>query len=357
MRRSTFVVALLFGLFLLFWSVQSRRVGRGLVVYCAHDLVFAAPLLERFTEQTGIPVTIVGDTEASKSLGLVRRIAAEADAPQCDVFWNNELLGTMRLAEDGLLRPYEGEGWARMPPAFRDSDARWTGFAGRMRVTVSRTDAADGPFAIADPMFGTSLTQAAALWDIDDGNTFRRWYEQVAESDRVLIVAGNGPAMRLVRDGRAVRCWTDTDDLSAIGGDALAAGELTYSPSVDLVAVGNDIADVETDDGLSSQILIPNTVAIVEGTAQPAEAQQLVDWLLSAETEASLASGPSRQIPLGPLGPNEATSLPPLVRELAPHVGDALDLRPLLPARDAVLEFLTERAAGATRSHAAAGDR
>ena len=341
MTRSTFVVALLVGSLLLVWSYQGRRAASGLVVYCAHDLVFAAPLLERFTDQTGIGVTIVGDTEASKSLGLVRRIEAEAAAPQGDVFWNNETLGTIALAEAGRLTPYQGDGWNRMPGRFRDPDGRWTGLAGRLRVVVRRTGDethnADARLAIADPMYGTTLTHAAVVWARDDGATFRRMWPGLKSSDRTAVVAGNGPAMRLLSDRRASWCLTDTDDLFAIGRGQLAAGAIAFDARVPI-----DTLDPRTATE-SAVVMIPNTVAIVDGCDRMDDARRLVDWLLSESTERALANSPARQIPLGPTDPSD---LPPLVQTGLGLVEESVDLRPLGPARTAVLMYLTDEAGG-----------
>ena len=84
-------------------------------------------------------------------------------------------------------------------------------------------------------------------------------------------------------------------------------------------------------------ICIPNSVAIVRGAKHPLEAQKLVDFLLSAETELRLAKSASRQVPLGKV---PAEQLPEEVRPLAEWAADGADLRPLLPARRAVLAWL-----------------
>src|SRR5688572_18118787 len=94
------VLAVLGFLFWILWP--DRRMPR-LIVYCAHDAVFADAVLDEFERQTGIMVVVQYDTEATKSLGLVQKIAAERQRPRCDVFWNNEQLGTMWLAEQGAL--------------------------------------------------------------------------------------------------------------------------------------------------------------------------------------------------------------------------------------------------------------
>src|SRR4051794_16547797 len=89
----------------------SGRTGPSVVVYCSHDAVFAEGILRDFERRTGIAVDVVYDTEATKSLGLVNRLLIERSRPRCDVLWNNELLGTMQLAHEGVLQPYRGSGY------------------------------------------------------------------------------------------------------------------------------------------------------------------------------------------------------------------------------------------------------
>ena len=124
------------GLLVLVWQTLER--GK-LTVYCAHDSVFSEEVLRAFEKKTGIPVVIKFDTEATKSLGLVELIIRQAKNPRCDVLWNNELLGTLDLAERGLLEPYKGKGWERIPERHRDPEGRWAGFGARLRVTIHRS--------------------------------------------------------------------------------------------------------------------------------------------------------------------------------------------------------------------------
>ncbi|MCA8999582.1 MAG: ABC transporter substrate-binding protein, partial [Planctomycetaceae bacterium] len=107
-------ILILFALIAAWWSVAERRRD-AIVVYCAHDLIFSQSILEQFERETGIKVVIVGDTEATKSLGLTQRLLVERDHPRCDVFWNNQVLGTAQLAEEGILLPYKGSGYSRIP--------------------------------------------------------------------------------------------------------------------------------------------------------------------------------------------------------------------------------------------------
>ena len=54
----------------------------------------------------GLEVHVQLDTESTKTVGLTEAIIAERDRPRCDVFWNNEILNTLRLQKRGLLAVY-----------------------------------------------------------------------------------------------------------------------------------------------------------------------------------------------------------------------------------------------------------
>src|SRR5262245_53632503 len=84
-----------------FWPKEE-----GVVLYCSTDDVIARPILEDFTRETGIHVKAEFDTEASKTVGLANRLKLERSDPRCDVFWNNEILQTVRLANAGVFAPY-----------------------------------------------------------------------------------------------------------------------------------------------------------------------------------------------------------------------------------------------------------
>ena len=57
------------------------------VVYCTVDQVFSESILRDFEEETGITVRAVFDTEETKSTGVMNRLIAEKDNPQCDLFY------------------------------------------------------------------------------------------------------------------------------------------------------------------------------------------------------------------------------------------------------------------------------
>ncbi len=301
-----------------------------LVVYCAHDSVFSEPILKEFERRTGIAVDVRFDTEATKSLGLVNLIVREAAAPRCDVFWNNEVLGTMDLAERGLLESYQGSGYKRIPDRYKDASGRWCGFAGRLRVWIVnrdelRPDAVEAAFrdrtsdfTYAKPLFGTTLTHFCVLRATLGEEEFHAFDARLRE--QAILAASNGQTRDLVAAGTAAFGWTDTDD--AVG--AIDAGKPV------------EMTPVEID---GKTICIPNSVGIVKGTQRRAAAEKLVDYLLSEKVELELARSPSRQVPLGAIGEAE---LPQEVRDLLPQVERGYDLSRAFAVRAEVLKSLTE---------------
>ncbi|WP_339907944.1 extracellular solute-binding protein [Symmachiella dynata] len=304
-----------------------------LVVYCAHDSLYADEVLKKFTEQTGIEVTPRYDTEATKSLGLVQQLIREKDQPRCDVFWNNQVLGTLQLKQEGVLEPYQGPGYERIPDAFKDPDGEWTGFAARLRVYIVNTEAmtatdealqqalaADdlSQAAIAKPLFGTTLSHYSVLWDVWGPDKLKTWHADLRERG-IREATGNATVKNLVAEGVCQWGLTDTDDFY------VAADE---GKPVEMLPVRVDE---------KATICIPNSVAIIKGTQQKARAQQLVDFLLSEETELAMAASKSRQIPLGPV---DESKLSAEVKQLKEWAAPGYPLAGLAEARAQCLAWL-----------------
>jgi iron(III) transport system substrate-binding protein len=319
--------------YLLFLVTRQRP---RLTVYCAHDAVYAEAVLEEFERETGIPVDIKFDSEATKSLGLVELIIRQAGNPQCDVFWNNEVFGTMELARRGLLDAYRGPGYDRIPPRFRSEAGLWAGFGGRFRVVIGNTecttpetaerilDTTPDRFAMAKPLYGTTFTHYTVLWHQWGRDRLVSWHRDLR--DRGLCeVLGNATVKDLVAAGHCDSGYTDTDDF--------------YQAKDD----GRPVAMVPVRTAAGATVCIPNSVAIVRGTRNRGDAERLVDYLLSAENELRLARSVSRQVPLGPV---DAEQLPAEVRAMVPWVAEGVRLEELDQDRQACLAWLRTLYAG-----------
>lgn len=276
------------------------KSGPEVVVYTALDREFSEPIFGDFEAATGIDVREKFDTEATKTVGLAQAIIEEAARPRCDLFWNNEILNTLRLEEQGLLDAYHPPIAESYPAMYRSPEGTWHGFAGRARVLIVNTelvaegerpasihDLADekwrGKAGIAKPLFGTTATHAACLFAHWGAEEAKAYFRKLKAND-VAILSGNKQIALSVAAGRLAFGLTDTDD---------AIIELEKGMPVAIVYPD------QGEDGLGT-LFIPNTLAIIRGGPNPQAARQLVDYLLSPEAEAKLAAGPSAQIPLGP---------------------------------------------------------
>ena len=347
-------------------ATRDRSDSRSLVVYCAHDSVYADAILKDFEKQTGIHVDVRYDTEATKSLGLVNLIVAERQQPRCDVFWNNELLGTVDLHSQGLLEPYKGSGWERLPEKYRDSEGHWVGFGARLRVQIVNTHqlAADATTvenlfslepsraAVAKPLFGTTLTHYTVLWNLWGPERLKTWHHDLRLRG-LREVDGNGAVKDVVAQGVCDAGLTDTDDFFVALDEGHpvemlpvrvlllhSAGEEGRGEGASREKAPLTLALSPEDGGEGTKpktICIPNTAAIIRGTKRIDAARKLIDFLASADTELALARSKSRQVPLGPV---DEAKLPDEVRRLKEWAADGIDLRPLLPSRRECLQWL-----------------
>ena len=275
------------------WTSSPRQV----VVYTALDREFSEPIFRDFTDQTGIIVLPKYDTESTKTVGLTNGIIAEKARPRCDVFWNNEILNTLRLEQLGLIQAYVSPHANDFPENFRSEHGNWYGFAARARVLIvntelltpdqfpkSITDLIDPRWkrrvGIANPLFGTTATHAACLFAYWGDDRSREYFLQLRENARVE--AGNKQVALAVAGGQLAFGLTDTDD---------AIIELEKGLPVTIVYPDQGQDEMGT-------LFIPNTASIIQGSRHTTAAKSLVDFLLSGAVETKLAAGPSAQIPL-----------------------------------------------------------
>ena len=270
-----------------------------MIVYTALDRQFSEPIFEEFQARTGIQIVPKYDTESTKTVGLANAIIAEQSRPRCDLFWNNEILNTLRLEQHGLLDAYAPTSAEPFPAAFRSPQHTWHGFAARARVLIVNTDVVqpdDFPRSVMDladprwrdragiakPLFGTTATHAACLFAHWGDEQAQDFFRAVRENARV--VSGNKQVALSVARGELAWGITDTDD---------AIIEVENGLPVAIVYPDQDPRQMGT-------LFIPNTLGLIAGGPHAKAARQLVEFLLSPEVETELARGRSAQVPLNP---------------------------------------------------------
>ena len=312
------------------------------VLYCAQDKEFADGVLEEFHKKTGLNATPKFDTEADKSVSLYVELVKDKERPRCDVFWNNEILSTIRLRRQGLLDAYDSPSAAPYPASARDKDHYWTAFAARARVLLVNTDLvkeADRPkslldlthpkwkdrVAMARPQFGSTATAAACLFEVLGQDKAKQFFRDL-NANGVQITSGNKQAAEAAGAGRVAVAMTDTDD------------------SFEEIKAGSHVAIVfpDRDEVAGSRmgtLFLPNSVAIVRGCPNPEGARKLVDFLLSADVEKQLAEADSHQMPLNP---EVQATLPDAIKDGRTAHPMAVDFEKAADLWDKVQSFLRD---------------
>jgi iron(III) transport system substrate-binding protein len=228
------------------------------VLYTSQDQFYAEPILKAFTAKTGIKVKPVFDMESAKTAGLARRLRAERDYPQCDVFWSNEELHMRLLVRDHVIasNDWRAAGFRTRRLVINTNRSALTNAPNLLSLTNENWN---GRVALSYPLFGTTASWFLALRQHWGEDLWKVWcYGLVRNGSKV--VDGNSVVVNLVGRGEASIGMTDSDDI--------AAGKKQGLPIAALPA------------GAES-LIIRSTVGIVRDAPNPKNARLLMDYLSS----------------------------------------------------------------------------
>lgn len=269
MKKLRFFLMLFAFMALAAGALSSCSNQESLVVYVSVDQVIAQPVLDGFEREYKIKVKPVFDVEATKTTGLTNRLIAEAASPKADVFWSGEAAQTEMLKRKKVL------------------EEDYISFGGRARILLVNTDLvpeSDYPVsvfdlagsqysvAVANPVFGTTATHAAALYFTLGPEQGQKFFSGL-RTDQVKIVDGNSVVRDKVASGEVALGLTDTDD--------------AFSAVVENKPV--KIIYPDQQEGQIGVFIIPNTVALVKGSKKAENAKLFMTYLTSAKTMESLA--------------------------------------------------------------------
>ena len=312
MKNSINYLSIIISLVIILFTVSCNNNSNVVVVYTTVDQIFSEPILNDFEKETGIKVKAVFDTEETKSTGVLNRLIAEKENPQCDLFWSGDPVRTIVLKNKGITIPYNSDVAKDINSAFKDPEYHWTGFSARARVLIYNKDLVNdtevpasifdllndeyrGNVAIANPLFGTTTFHFAAIFSIL-GDSVAKQFTTGLQNNKVVIATSNGDVKKRVVKGEVAYGLTDTDD------------------AYEAIKEGADIGIVFLDQQGFGSLIMPNTVSLIKNSPQTENGKLLMDYLLSKQTEAKLAIS-CAQMPLhkGVEIPNNIPSLDNIV--------------------------------------------
>ncbi|WP_231915988.1 extracellular solute-binding protein [Microbacterium karelineae] len=191
---------------------DSAGADQSIVLYAGRDEELIAPLVEQFTDDTGIDVEVryAGTTELNALL-----LEEGANTP-ADVFLSQDAGALGALAKADLLATLPDETAASVPAGFTSTDASWVGVTGRARViaydgeALAEGDVPDAVDALTDPEWsgrvgfppGNASFQSfiTALRVLEGEDAALAWAEGIAANSPVLTEK-NGATLDLVNTG------------------------------------------------------------------------------------------------------------------------------------------------------------
>jgi iron(III) transport system substrate-binding protein len=164
--------------------------GETLTVYSGRSESLIAPILQQFTDETGVQVQVrYGNTAEMAAV-----ILEEGDNSPADVYIAQDAGALGALAQEGRLMPLPSDILARVPAEFRSDDGLWVGLSGRARVLVYNTELL------------TEEDLPASILDLANPE----WAGRVGWAPTNASFQAHVTAMRLLLGDDAVRSWLES---------------------------------------------------------------------------------------------------------------------------------------------------
>jgi len=124
-----------------------------LVIYSGRSDRFVKPVVDAFTEKTGIKVVL----HSGSSTALLNKLKLEGPRTTADIYISNDAGNLQKGSELKLFQPVTEKLADRIPTNYRAKDNSWIGVSARARVLVGNnnqkdTDFVKSGFDLSDPL-------------------------------------------------------------------------------------------------------------------------------------------------------------------------------------------------------------
>lgn len=294
-----------------------------ITVYSGRNEALMAPVLQQFTEATGIKLDVrYGDTA-----GLAAQLIEEGDRTPAQVFIAQDAGALGALAAADMLAALPEDLIEVVPQEYRAKDGTWTALTGRARVMVynpNKVEAAELPKSVdelTDPKWAGRVAIApsnasfqsfvTALREVEGDQAAEQWLAGM-KANGVKTYEKNGQILDAVDAGAVdiglVNHYYWFEKAAEVGEDAMVAQVAYFEPG---------------DPGSLVNIA---GAAILRTAQDDAAARKLVEFLLSEQAQTYFATE-TFEYPMDPSVPT-APGLVPLADLEGPKI-DLADLADL----------------------------
>jgi iron(III) transport system substrate-binding protein len=305
--------------------------GSSLTVYSGRTEDLIGPLLEQFSDETGIDVEVrYGD---SAELALL--LQTEGSSSPADVFISQSPGALGLLAGEGMLAELPDDLTGRVSEGFAGSDHTWVGITGRVRVLVYNkdlVDPADLPQTVLDlakDAYSGRVAVAPTNGSFQDFVTAMRselgdqvtveWLEGLAANQSPNYPKNSAIVEAVARGEVEMGLVNHYYNLRALEADPALASVNYFFPA----------------DDVGSLVIVTGGSVLASSDSQSA-GEQLLAWLLSEDVQATFVTETQEYSLLPGAGRPEG------VPELSGFAADTIDYDVLGGGLTATIEIIRE---------------
>lgn len=260
--------------------------GGKLVIYSGRSESLVAPLIQQFSEVTGIEVEVrYGSTPE-----MAATLLEEGENSPADLFFAQDPGGLGAVSQAGLLAPLAPELLAKLPARFQGPTGDWVGISGRARVVVYNTDQlteADLPTSIeefTDPKWDGKIGWAPSNGSFQAMVTAMRtvWGEEKTRAWLEGVIANN-----------PITYSNNTAVVEAVGAGEVAVGFVNHYYLYRFLAEQGEAFPARNyflPSGGPDSLLMVAGAGIVKSGANQANAQKFIEFMLSVPGQQYFAS-------------------------------------------------------------------
>lgn len=260
--------------------------GDALTVYAGRSEDLVQPLIDDFTEETGIEVEV----RYASTPEIAALLQEEGDATPADVFWSQDAGALGALADSGMLAELPADLQEGIPAEFSATDNTWVGLTGRARVIAydsERFTAEQIPTTVADlttpewagevgfPPGNASFQSFVTAMRVLDGEEATAAWLAAMAANQPVITENNGEALDLVNSGELgaalINHYYWYERAAELGEDAMRA-KLAFLP------------------GDAGGIVNVTGAALLDGSADNEDALAFVEFLVSEDAQEYFAN-------------------------------------------------------------------
>ncbi|MDG4797357.1 iron ABC transporter substrate-binding protein [Micromonospora sp. WMMD1082] len=269
-------------------SPTSASSDKKITVYSGRSESLVQPLLDKFTQQTGITV----EARYAGTAAMATQLLEEGDRSPADVFFAQDAGALGAVAKKGLFAPLPTEVTQQVPESYRARGGEWVGVTARSRVLAYHPDlvpAAQLPASVFDltgPAWkgkvGVAPTNASFQAFV---TAIRVQHGDARATEFLAALQANDPQ---VRDGNG-------QILEEVESGKLAAGLINHYYLGEIAKEQGKTPETMTaklhffPNGDTGALVNVAGVGVLKKAADDADARAFVDYLLSADAQTYFA--------------------------------------------------------------------